>query len=262
MERALSAAASGMDAQEVKMSVIANNLANVNTTGFKKSRAEFQDMLYDNLRVVGGVSSDGTQLPTGLQVGQGVRTAATLRIFSEGDLRQTNNALDVAIEGEGFLQVQQMSTGQIAYTRDGALKTDAQGHLVTLEGQPIQPSIIVPQDSHDLAIGADGTVTVVQGGTNLPVHLGQITLVQFANASGLTPLGHNLLQESSASGPPIIQTAGTNGVGTFAQGFLEGSNVKAVDEMIDLITTQRAYEMGTRVLQAVDQMLASTSNLR
>jgi flagellar basal-body rod protein FlgG len=262
MDRALSAAASGMEAEELKMSIIANNLANVNTNGFKKSRAEFQDVLYDNLRAAGGQTANGEQIPAGLQVGQGVRTAGTQRIFSMGDIRQTNHAFDVAIEGDGFFQVQQ-ANGEIAYTRDGALKLDATGRFVTTDGQVIIPQITVPRDASGVTIGRDGTVSaILADSSSQPVELGNLTLVRFSNPAGLEPMGHNLYGMTAASGQPIINPPGTQGTGSLAQGFLEGSNVRAVDEMIDLITTQRAYEMGTKIIQAADQMLSSTSNIR
>jgi flagellar basal-body rod protein FlgG len=261
MDRALSAAASGMEAEELKMSVIANNLANVNTNGFKKSRAEFQDVLYDNLRAAGAQTANGEQIPAGLQVGQGVRTAGTQRIFSMGDLRQTNHSFDVAIEGDGFFQVQQPN-GEIAYTRDGAIKLDATGRMVTTDGQVIIPQITVPRDSTMLTIARDGTVSANLSDNGVPVELGNLTLVRFSNPAGLEPMGHNLYGMTAASGQPMINPPGTQGTGTLAQGFLEGSNVRAVDEMIDLITTQRAYEMGTKIIQAADQMLSSTSNIR
>jgi flagellar basal-body rod protein FlgG len=261
MDRALSAAASGMEAEELKMSLIANNLANVNTTGFKKSRAEFQDVLYDNLRAAGAQSATGEQVPTGLQVGQGVRTAGTQRIFSMGDLRQTNHAFDIAIEGDGFLQVQQ-ANGEVAYTRDGALKLDASGRMVTADGQPFVPQIVVPRDATQLTIGRDGTISATLADQSRPVELGNLTLVRFSNPAGLEPMGHNLYGQTAASGEPMINAPGTGGTGSIAQGFLEGSNVRAVDEMIDLIATQRAYEMGTRIIQAADSMMSSTTNIR
>ncbi len=263
MDRALSAAASGMEAEELKMSIIANNLANVNTTGFKKGRAEFQDVLYDNLRAAGAQTANGEQIPAGLQVGQGVRTAGTQRIFSMGDLRQTNHSFDVAIEGDGFFQVQQ-ANGEIAYTRDGAIKLDATGRMVTTDGQVILPQITVPQNSTMLTIARDGTVSANMGdnGNGQPVELGNLTLVRFSNPAGLEPMGHNLYAVTNASGMPIINPPGTGGTGNLAQGFLEGSNVRAVDEMIELISTQRAYEMGTKIIQAADQMLSSTANIR
>ena len=261
MDRALSAAASGMEAQELKMSVIANNLANVSTAGFKKSRAEFQDVLYDNLRPAGTPSLDGSQLPTGAQVGQGVRTAGTQRQFTMGDLKQTGNALDLAIEGPGFFQVMQPN-GQIQYTRDGSFKLDSQGRITTSDGQQIAPNLVIPRDAVEIVVAADGLVSSIEPDRTQPVEVGRITLAQFANPAGLTPLGHNLFANSNASGDPLVIQPGQEGLGRVAQGFLEMSNVRAVDEMIELIATQRAYEMGTRVIQAADQMLGATANIR
>ena len=261
MDRSLSAAASGMEAQELKMAVIANNLANVSTNGFKRQRAEFQDQLYDELKAPGGLSGLGEQVPTGLQVGQGVRTAGTTRLFSIGDLKQTNYSYDVAIEGDGFFQIQQ-ANGDIAYTRDGALKMDSQGRLVTTDGQPLLPQVVVPSDATEISVGRDGLVTARHADSMTNTDLGTITLVRFANAGGLEPMGHNLYAQTPASGPPIINVPGQGGTGRLAQGFIEGSNVRAIDEMIELIATQRAYEMGTRLIQAADQMMQSTANIR
>lgn len=261
MDRSLSAAASGMEAQELKMAVIANNLANVSTNGYKKQRAEFQDQLYDELKAPGALSGLGEQVPTGLQVGQGVRTAGTTRLFNIGDLKQTNYSYDVAIEGDGFFQIQQ-ANGDISYTRDGSFKTDAQGRMVTSDGQPVLPQIVIPPDATHLTIGRDGLVTARHADSMNNTELGTLTLVRFANSGGLEPMGHNLYAQTPASGPPIINVPGQGGTGRLAQGFLEGSNVRAIDEMIELIATQRAYEMGTRLIQAADQMLSSTANIR
>jgi flagellar basal-body rod protein FlgG len=261
MERALSAAASGMNAQELKMSVIAHNLANVATAGFKRSRAEFQDVLYDNLRPAGTASLDGTQVPAGLQVGQGVRAAGTMRNFSVGDLKRTDMPLDLGIAGGGFFQISQPN-GSLLYTRDGSFKLDSSGRVVTTDGQPLYPPIVVPRDASQVMVADDGSVSVKLPNTVQESQIGRITLAQFINPAGLDPLGHNLLGATNASGQPMIYQPGQDGLGNIEQGFLEMSNVKAVDEMIELISTQRAYEMGTKVIQAADQMLASTSQLR
>ena len=261
MERALSAAASGMNAQELNMSVIADNLANVSTAGFKKSRAEFQDLLYNILRPTGSQSLAGQEVPTGLQVGQGVRASGTLRQFDVGDFKQTNNTLDVAIEGNGFLQLSR-ADGQTVYTRDGSLKVDSQGRLVNTDGLLLEPQIIVPRDMVELNIGHDGTVSARSHGQVQSTQLGQIMLAQFINPAGLEPLGHNIYAATTVSGEPYVSTPATNGTGGLSQGFLEMSNVKAIEEMIALIATQRAYEMGSRVISAADQMLGTTSNLR
>jgi flagellar basal-body rod protein FlgG len=261
MLRAMSTAATGMEAQELKIDLIANNLANVNTAGFKKSRGEFQDLLYETLRTPGTTAQDGTQVPTGLQVGQGVRSVATLRQFTMGDLKQTGGALDVAIEGSGFLQVRQPS-GEIAYTRDGELKTDAQGRLVTADGLLFDPPIVIPADATSVAIGADGTVSVTRPNNTQPVEVGRLELAVFANPAGLLALGKNLYAPSAAAGEPILAQPGTQGVGTLAQGMLEMSNVKVVEEMVDLIAAQRAYETNSKVIEAADEMLRTTSSLR
>ena len=261
MERALSAAASGMDAQETRMAVIANNLANVSTAGFKRSRAEFQDVLYDNLRPAGAASLDGTQVPAGTQIGQGVRVAGTMRNYSVGDIKKTDLPLDLAIEGSGFFQISQPN-GTLQYTRDGSFKIDSQGRMVTTDGQLLYPPITVPRDSSVVTVNRDGTVTARQPNTLAETQLGKLTLANFTNPAGLEPLGHNMLGATQASGQPLLLQPGLDAVGGIQQGFLEMSNVKAVDEMIDLITTQRAYEMGTRVIQAADQMLGSTAQLR
>jgi flagellar basal-body rod protein FlgG len=261
MDRALSAAASGMDAQETRMAVIANNLANVSTSGFKRSRAEFQDVLYDNIRPAGTASLDGTQVPAGLQVGQGVRMSGTLRDYSVGDIKKTDQPLDVAIEGPGFFQVTQPN-GTLQYTRDGSFKLDSQGRMVTSDGQLLYPPITVPRNASQVVVAPDGTVTARSNNAQSESHIGRITLATFTNPAGLEPLGHNLIGATLASGQPMIMQPGVDQVGALQQGFLEMSNVRAVDEMIDLINTQRAYEMGTKVIQAADQMLGSTAQLR
>ena len=274
MLRALSTAATGMEAQELQMDVIANNLANVNTAGFKKARSEFQDLLYENIKSAGAVNGDGTQTPTGLQVGQGVQPVATLRQFTMGDLKQTGNSLDLAIEGNGFFQVQQPSgqvgytfetaaaTMALIYTRDGSFKSDAQGRLVTSSGFLLEPAITIPADATNVAVAADGTVSVMRADSNTAVQIGQISTVQFANPAGLEAQGHNLLTESPASGTPQVVVPGSNGSGRISQGYVEMSNVKVVEEMIDLISAQRAYETNSKVIQAADEMLRTTSAMK
>lgn len=261
MLRALSTAATGMEAQEMRIDLLANNLANVNTTGFKKSRGEFQDLLYETLRSPGASSGNGTQVPTGLQVGQGVRAVATLRQFSVGDLKQTGNPLDLAIEGNGFFQIRK-TDGQTVYSRDGAFKTDAQGRIVTSDGLLLEPALVVPPDAQGIQISSDGTVSVLSGNGVDRIEIGHIELASFANPAGLTPLGRNLYSATPASGEAVIQRPGSEFVGTLAQGTLEMSNVKVVEEMVDLITTQRAYETNSRVIQAADEMLRSTAAIR
>lgn len=261
MIRALNTAASGMAAQETRIDVISNNLANVNTTGFKKARAEFQDLLYETVREPGATAGDQNQLPTGMQVGRGVRPVATHRHFSMGSVLQTGNALDLAIEGDGFFQVQQ-TNGELAYTRDGAFKTDGQGRVVTGEGMLLDPALVVPQNVMSVTVASDGTVAATVAGQAEPVQIGRIELARFLNPAGLKAIGRNLYTPTGASGQVTIGVAGQNGIGALSQGFLEGSNVKIVEEMIDLISTQRAYETNSKVIQAADEMLRSTTNLR
>ncbi len=260
MIRALSTAATGMEAQQTRLDVTANNIANVSTAGFKKSRAEFSDLMYQTLRAPGTATGDGTQAPTGLQIGMGVRTAATQRMHSEGSLRQTDRPLDVAIEGRGFYIVT-LPNGELAYTRDGAFKLDVEGQLVNTEGDSLG-DISIPPDAHTVTIGADGTVTVTVPGETAPVEAGQIEVASFANESGLESMGRNLYRETAASGAAVVGPPGENGAGTLAQGTLEMSNVNVVEEMIDLISGQRAYEINSRVIKAADEMLAQTAALK
>ncbi len=261
MIRALSTAATGMEAQQTRLDVTANNIANTSTAGFKRSRAEFSDLMYQNQRAPGAATGNGTQAPTGLQVGMGVRTVSTQRMHSQGELRQTGRPLDVAIEGRGFYPVT-LPGGEVAYTRDGALKIDAEGTLVTAEGYALAGDISIPPDAQNITIGADGTVSVVVPGETTPVEAGQLQLAAFANESGLEAMGRNLYRETSASGTAVVGAPGENGSGTLAQGTLELSNVNVVEEMIDLISGQRAYEINSRVIKAADEMLAQTATLK
>jgi flagellar basal-body rod protein FlgG len=258
MLRALNAAATGMAAQQLNIDVVANNMANVNTTGFKKSRAEFQDLLYQTIRAPGGQSGNGASLPSGIQVGLGVRTVATQAIHVQGAMKQTGNSLDLAIEGNGFFQVMRPN-GDIAYTRAGNLKTDADGRLVTNDGFAVEPAITIPPDATSVSISATGLVSVVQPGSQNAVEVGQLQLANFANPGGLLEMGRSMYQATSASGQAIVVNPGESGVGTVAQGFIEGSNVEVVNEMIDLISSQRAYEVNQRVIQAADEMLSRVS---
>jgi flagellar basal-body rod protein FlgG len=258
MLRALNAAATGMAAQQLNIDVVANNMANVNTTGFKKSRAEFQDLLYQTMRTPGGQSGNGASLPAGIQVGLGVRTVATQALHVQGAMKQTGNSLDLAIEGNGFFQVMRPN-GDIGYTRAGNLKTDADGRLVTNDGFAIEPAITIPVDATSVSISATGLVSVVQPGSQNAVEVGQLQLANFANPGGLLEMGRSMYQATSASGQAIVMNPGEGGVGTVAQGFLEGSNVEVVNEMIDLIASQRAYEVNQRVIQAADEMLSRVS---
>lgn len=261
MLRAMSTAATGMQAQETQMDLIANNLANVNTTGFKKVRGEFQDLLYENIKSPGAPSSSGGQMPSGLQIGQGVQAVSTLRQFGMGELKQTGNSLDLAIEGNGFFQLQ-LPNGQMGYTRDGSLKTNADGRLVSASGYVLEPAITIPADARSINIAADGTVSITRGDTNAAVEVGRITTVSFTNPAGLEATGHNVLIESPASGSPQVLVPGAGGAGSISQGYIESSNVKVVEEMIDLISAQRAYETNSKVIQAADEMLRSTAQMR
>ncbi|MES1206115.1 MAG: flagellar basal-body rod protein FlgG [Pseudomonadota bacterium] len=261
MLRSLYTAATGMDAQQTKMDVIAHNLANASTTGFKKTRAEFEDLLSETIKPAGLPQGQGGGSPSPLQVGLGVRTESTTRSFAQGDLQNTQNPLDVAIQGGGFLRVQR-SNGELAYTRAGNLRVDAEGRLVTQQGELMQPPVTIPKDATAVTIQTDGTVLVTMPGKTDPTQAGTIELSVFPNPGGLESLGDNLLTETAASGAPVNVKPGEQGAGTLSQGFLETANVKAVEEMIDMITTQRAYEMNSKVIQTADQMLQRLTSLR
>ena len=250
----------GMEAQQMQLDVISNNLANVSTNGFKKSHAVFEDLMYQNLRQVGSNTSEQSTLPTGLQLGLGVRTVATSRSFSQGNLQQSSNNLDVAIQGNGFFQVT-MPDGTTGYTRDGAFQVDNAGRLVTSNGLPILNGITVPANATSLTIGQDGAVTAQVPGTVAPQPIGTITLASFINPAGLEPKGNNIYAETTASGQPNAGTAGANGLGTLAQGFVETSNVNVVQELVTMIQTQRAYEMNSKAIQTSDQMLQKLGQL-
>jgi flagellar basal-body rod protein FlgG len=259
MFKALWVAKTGLDAQQDRLAVISNNLANVSTTGFKRGRAVFQDLLYQNVRQVGGQSSQDTILPSGLSVGTGVRTVATEKIFTQGNVMQTNNALDVAIDGRGFLQIA-MPDGTIAYTRDGSLKVDDQGQLVTADGYVSEPGITIPSNAQSITIGVDGVVSVLVAGNATPTQVGGLQLADFINPGGLQPIGKNLFVETVASGSPQVGTPGLNGLGSVVQGALESSNVNVVEELVDMIEAQRAYEMNSKAIATADQMLAYVTN--
>jgi flagellar basal-body rod protein FlgG len=259
MNPALWAAKTGLDAQQTKLAVTSNNLANVSTAGFKKGRAVFEDLLYQNLRQVGGSTSQDTQAPTGLHLGTGVRVVATEKIYTQGGFTQTDNAFDVAIEGRGFFQIQ-LPDGSTAYTRDGNFQLNAQGQMVTSSGYVLQPGISIPDGAQSVAISRDGVVSVRVGGQSAPVQVGQLQLTDFINPSGLEPLGENLVVESAASGPAQTGTPGQNGLGTTLQGFFEASNVNVVEELVNMIETQRAYEMNSKAIATTDQMLEYVNN--
>ena len=261
MLRSLYTAATGMEAQQTKMDVIAHNLANTNTTGFKKSRAEFEDLLSDTIKSSGAPNAQGGGQPAALQVGLGVRTVATTKSFQTGDMIGTNNPLDLAIEGQGFFRVQR-TNGEFAYTRAGNFRVDATGRICTQAGELLDPSITIPQETTQVTINGDGKVLAKIPGHDDPTEVGQIELTMFANPGGLEALGGNMLVATAASGEPINLKPGEQSAGTLSQGFLEGANVKAVEEMIDMISTQRAYEMNSKVIQSADQMLQKLTNLR
>ena len=250
----------GMEAQQTQLDVISHNLANVSTTGFKRATAVFEDLMYQNLRQVGANATEQSQLPTGLQLGLGVRTVATSRSFTQGSMQQTNNQLDVSIKGNGFFQVTQPD-GTIGYTRDGSFQVDAQGRLVTSSGLPVANGITVPTGATNVSIATDGTVSATVSGQAAPQTIGTLALANFVNPAGLEPKGDNLYAETAASGQPNGGTAGTNGLGTVMQGFLETSNVNVVQELVSMIQTQRAYEMNSKAIQTSDQMLQKLGQL-
>lgn len=261
MMRALWSAATGMSSKQLAMDVIANNLSNVNTTGFKKSRVDFQDLMYQTLKMAGGTSSRGSNVPTGIQVGLGNRTSAITKTFSQGDFVQTDNPTDLVIEGEGFFRVV-LPDGTYAYTRDGSFKIDSESRLVTSDGYLIDPEINFDADVTDISIGTDGTVSVIHAGSDEPEIIGEIQLVKFMSPSGLMSVGRNLFKATVGSGEPVEGTPGMDGFGTIAQGFLEMSNVKVVDEMVNMIIAQRAYEVNSKAIQTADDMLGTANNLK
>jgi flagellar basal-body rod protein FlgG len=262
MNLALWAAKTGLDAQNTQMAVIANNLANSNTTGFKADRAAFQDLMYQNVQQVGAQSTQNTQYSTGLSLGTGVKIAATEKNYSQGSVLQTGGMLDMSVSGLGFFQIT-MPDGTLAYTRDGSFSMDAQGNVVTASGYPISPAITVPISAQAVTVGTDGTVSVTIAGAAKPTTVGQIQLANFINVEGLQPTGNNLLVESGSSGAPQVGTPGTNGLGSLQQGSLETSNVNTVTELVNMITCQRAYEMNSKAISTTDQMLQYlTTNLQ
>jgi flagellar basal-body rod protein FlgG len=259
---ALQIAASGMQAQEVNVEVLSNNIANMRTTGFKRQRAEFADLLYQNLRRMGTDSSDsGTVVPTGSQVGSGVRLTATARIMSQGSLLATQKPLDLAILGEGYFRIQ-LPDGRTAYTRDGSFERSATGTLVTIDGYTVGQGITIPQNARDITVNAQGLIQAMVGNASTANTLGRLELSTFVNGPGLEAIGNNLMLETAASGPAQIANPGDPGLGTLLQGNLEMSNVNPVSEISELIAAQRAYEMNSRVIKAVDEMLSSTANIR
>jgi flagellar basal-body rod protein FlgG len=258
--RSLWTSTTGMSAQNLNMDVIANNLANVSTTGFKKSRADFQDLLYQIMKVPGSPTSADTRSPTGIQVGLGVKPAAVTKVFTEGDIVQTENPLDVAIEGSGFFQVE-MPDGNTAFTRAGNLKLDGDGRLTTSDGFPIQPEIVIPEDAREITISQTGLVSALVGDDTTSTELGNIDLADFVNEAGLVAIGRNLFRETDSSGAAALGTPGSDGYGTLLQGYVENSNVNLVEEMAHMITTQRAFEINSNVVSTSDEMMQTTTNM-
>lgn len=260
MITALFSAATGMDAQETNINVTANNLANVNTTGYKRSRTNFQDLLYQNTRIAGSSATEDTEVPTGVQIGLGTRVVAVEKVYTVGDFEKTGSDLDLAIEGDGFFQIN-LPNGETAYTRDGSLKKDSMGRLVTADGNPLIPEITIPQNATMVAVGKDGTFVVYMDDESQGMEIGVIELARFGNQAGLKSLGSNLHQETVSSGAPIVGTPASLGFGALAQGFLERSNVSVMQEMINLIAGQRAYEVNSKAIKVADEMLQQTNQL-
>jgi flagellar basal-body rod protein FlgG len=259
MNQALWAAKTGLDAQQTRMAVVSNNLANVNTTGFKQGRAVFEDLLYQNIRQSGGQTSQDTQLPSGLSLGTGVRVVATEKLFTQGSIIQTGNAMDVTINGRGFFQIL-MPDGSLGYTRDGSFQKNSQGEMVTASGYIVQPGITIPDGAQSITIGTDGVITVQLAGQSSPTQIGTLETVDFVNPVGLQPRGENLYVETASSGTAQPGTPGINGLGSLLQGSLEGSNVNVVSELISMIETQRAYEMNSKAISTNDQMMQYLNN--
>lgn len=261
MIRALYTSATGMEAQQTNVDVISNNLSNVNTTGYKRQRTNFQDLVYQETRHPGTPNAQGEEIPVGTELGHGTRVSDTQRLFTQGSLEQTGNPLDLVIEGDGFFQVA-MPDGTTAYTRDGSFKLDSNGRLVTADGHPVQPEINIPPEATDISVTSDGLVSYREPGDETMQEAGEIELVNFTNPAGLSSRGRNLFEQTDASGSPTPGRPGELGLGTIEQGFLEMSNVEVVDEMVNMITAQRAYETNSRSIQAADEMLQTANQLR
>ncbi|MFN7695114.1 MAG: flagellar basal-body rod protein FlgG [Burkholderiales bacterium] len=260
MMRSLWIAKTGMEAQQTQLDHISHNLANVSTNGYKRSHAQFEDLIYQNLRQSGAPQTEQTNLPTGLQVGLGVRPVATSRTHSQGALQQSDHSLDIAVVGDGFFQIQR-ADGTTSYTRDGSFKLDATGQIVTNNGETLLPGITVPPNARQISVGSDGTVSIVTPGNPAPQTLGQIQLATFINPNGLNPLGQNLYNETASSGAPQVGAPGSNALGTLKQGFTEASNVNVVEELVQMIQTQRAYELNSKAVQTSDQLLQRLSQI-
>ena len=259
MNPALRVAKTGLDAQQMRMAVISNNLANVATTGFKRGRGVFVDLLYQNVRQPGAQSSQNTQLPSGLMLGTGVRSVATEKLHTQGNIAHTDNPLDMAINGRGFFQIL-LPDGTLAYSRDGSFQLDSQGNVVTANGMQLQPSLTVPADTVSFTVGSDGIVSALVAGNTAPTQIGTLQLADFINPTGIQPLGGNLYVETASSGSPQTGSPGQNGLGLMVQGSLESSNVNVVQELVDMIETQRAYEMNSKAISTTDQMLQFVAN--
>ncbi|CAB1370537.1 flagellar basal-body rod protein FlgG [Denitratisoma oestradiolicum] len=260
MIRSLWIAKTGLDAQQTQLDVISNNLANVGTNGFKRSRAVFEDLLYQNLRQPGAQSSQQTTIPSGLMLGVGVRPISTEHIFTQGSLQKTENTLDIAINGQGFFQIQ-MPDGTLSYTRDGAFQKDSTGQVVTSSGYPLSPAITIPSNATSVTVSRDGIVSILQAGSSTPTQIGTVQLATFVNPGGLQSVGENLFVETASSGTPTPNTPGTNGAGLINQGYVETSNVNVAEELVSMIQTQRAYEMNSKAISTSDQMLARLTQL-
>lgn len=260
MIRSLWISKTGLDAQQTQLDVISNNLANVSTNGFKRARPVFEDLLYQTLRQPGAASSQQTQVPSGLQLGTGVRASATVRMFTQGNLQQSGNSLDLAINGQGFFQVL-LPDGSTAYTRDGSFQVDSQGQMVTANGFALQPPVSIPPGALTITVGQDGTVSATQSGSATPVQVGSLQLTNFVNPAGLQAIGQNMYLETAASGTPSTNTPGSNGTGLVNQGYVETSNVNVVEELVSMIQTQRAYEINSKAIQTSDQMLGRLAQL-
>ena len=261
MVRSLYTAATGMMAQQMQIDVVSNNISNVNTIGYKKQRAEFADLFYQTMEYAGTSTSNSTQSPTGINVGLGVRPTAITKIFSQGNFKETGNNLDIAIQGDGFFQVQ-LPDGRTAYTRDGAFKLDSEGNVVTSDGYKLLPNVTLPADTVQVSIGNDGIISILEAGQTQMQQIGQIQIAKFINPAGLHSLGSNLYIDTSASGDPIVTTPGLDGTGELRQGFVEMSNVQLVEEMTDLITGQRAYDAASKAIVTSDEMLQTVNNLK
>ncbi len=260
MLRALSTAATGMEAQQLNIDTIAHNLANINTSGYKQRKAQFQDLLYQNIRQAGAANTATTDIPVGLQVGLGTKAVATDIIFTQGDFASTGNPLDLVIQGQGFFQVRQ-SNGQIAYTRNGNFHLNRDGNIVTSEGDLLEPQITIPQDQTGITIGSDGSVSIKQSGQSQPQQVGKIELALFQNPAGLENIGKSLFVPTQSSGDAVTGTAGETGLGTLLQGYVEQSNVSVVEEMVNMIISQRAYEANSKVIRTADEMFTQANNV-